>query len=233
MSEQRFYYDIQSIKKKLVVTDQPLLHQWCHVLRLAVGDTVVLFDGSGRDVVYQIKALSKGHAELLHKSDTSVEPPHREVWLAWSLLKRENNELVIQKATELGVSHLVPLIADRCIRSHVSQVRSDRWQRIITEAAEQCGRGNLPKLSEPKTVTDILLEHEPGKVAVCRQVDNQQSTTLISSQTVLVMVGPEGGWSPAEEQLFESHNLATLQLGQFTLRAETAAVVAVAKVATS
>lgn len=216
--------------KRVIVTNPELLHQWRHVLRLKLDDTVTLFDGSENEAIYQIKRLSKKQAELLRQSKKQAEVPKKEICLAWSLLKRENNEFVIQKATELGVSRLTPLLADRCVRSHVSQVRSDRWQKIITEAAEQCGRSNLPILDEPKNISAILQQQPPGHIAVCRVAEQKDVARSKLDDIRLVLVGPEGGWSPAEEQLFDAHKLASLQLGQFTLRAETAAMVAVSKI---
>ena len=230
MSGHRFFINQKLAEgKNITVTNKGLLHQWLTVLRFAPGEIVVLFDGHGTEATYVLDLLKKNRAELILKSTNKPLMPRRKVCLAWSLLKRENNELVIQKATELGVSHLLPVVSERCVRSHVSSVRSDRWQRIATEAAEQCGRSDVPKISDAISLLEIVNQHNQSLV-VCR-AGGQQATDIEKNTDITVLIGPEGGWSSEEEQLFDTHNITSLSLGQFTLRAETAAIVAAAKVA--
>ncbi len=228
MSMRRFYLATGEVGKTTVsVSDNQLLHQWQRVLRYVPGDEVVLFDGKHADVRYKIVQIQKKQVKLTKIQDEPRRLPNREVSLAWSLLKRENNELIIQKATELGVSRLTPLIADRCIRSDVSKTRSDRWQKIAIEAAEQCGRSDIPKLQEPVTVDEFVQAESGANLLICRIEDAPDQAVLSSTEPVSIAIGPEGGWSEREEQMFQENALQTLPLGQFTLRAETAAIVAV------
>src|SRR5690606_1327650 len=93
--------------------DAKLLHQWNNVLRFRAGQEVVLFDGLRHDRLYKIDELKKDAAHLLHVTDFERQEPKRNVYLLWSLLKKDKNDWVLQKATELGASHFLPLLADR------------------------------------------------------------------------------------------------------------------------
>jgi 16S rRNA (uracil1498-N3)-methyltransferase len=229
MSTHRFFINQKlSRNKRLSVTDEALLHQWRAVLRLTPGARIILFDGEGSEAIYEVGSLTKKRADLILQSVTKPVLPKRKVHLAWSLLKRENNELIIQKATELGVSQLIPIMAERCVRSHVSNTRTDRWQRIATEAAEQCGRGDIPLISGAVSPADLINSQPRESLIVCR-VGNQHQQNFIGDSGITVLVGPEGGWSPNEERLFDEHEVTSLSLGQFTLRAETAAIIATSK----
>lgn len=222
----RFYIAPQTIKLQhsFWVHDERLVSQWNKVLRYQAGDQVVLFDGIETERLYKILEIKPDEAHVELVTDFERQTPAKDVYLLWSLLKKDKNDWVLQKATELGVSHFVPLLAER---SEKTGFDVERAQKIIIEAAEQCGRGDIPTVREPMLVKTAI-EHLGEKVAlhICEQ--GSQSADSLPA-TLGVLVGPEGGWSDAEKQLFEQHNLPGLGLGQFTLRAETAAVVASSK----
>ncbi|MDQ5971871.1 MAG: rRNA (uracil1498-N3)-methyltransferase [Patescibacteria group bacterium] len=208
------------------VREQRLVDQWRKVLRFRVGQEVVLFDGQGHEKLYSLNELAKDHAKLELLTDFVAKLPSKDVYLFWSLLKKDKNDWVMQKATELGVSHLVPVLAERSEKTGFNQ---ERAQKIIIEAAEQCGRGDIPKLRQPLLLQTALHEFA-GKVPlfVCEQHELTKPRQPNYSE-VGVLIGPEGGWSDQEKQLFVTQEIGRLPLGDFTLRAETAAVAAAAK----
>lgn len=209
------------LKHKTWLHDAKILHQWRKVLRFEVGREVVLFDGNGNDRLYKITKLAEDEAGL--ELVTKLEPvvPKREVYLLWSLLKKDKNDWVLQKCTELGVSHFVPIIADR---SEKLGFDVERAERIVTEAVEQCGRSEVPKIREPIGVQGAIDQFASGlTLLVCEQATDTTNVGDITG-SIAVMVGPEGGWSDAEKQLFINKQLKHYAFSDFTLRAETACV---------
>jgi len=222
----RFYTGSAKLEHYLELQDKRLLDQWRKVLRFRPGQEVILFDGHGQEKLYSLNELSKDHATLELITEFEAKIPLREVYLFWSLLKKDKNDWVLQKATELGVSHFVPLLAER---SEKTGFNIERAQKIVIEAAEQCGRSDIPSIREPMLLQTALHEFS-GKLPmfVCEQHELIKPKTP-NYQEVGVLIGPEGGWSESEKQLFVTQEVGRLQLGEFTLRAETACVTAVAK----
>jgi 16S rRNA (uracil1498-N3)-methyltransferase len=221
----RFYVADLVLKQDFWLQDERLLHQWRKVLRFQPGQEVVLFDGVGHDRLYRLIELTDrdAHLELV----TQLEPklPAKDICLFWSLLKKDKNDWVLQKATELGVSHFVPLLADR---SEKTGFNAERAEKIVIEAAEQCGRSDIPTIREPVTVATALKEFK-NKISlyICEQ--NSSDAGSSAQKELGILIGPEGGWSEAEKELFKEQSINHLNLHDFTLRAETAAVTAIAK----
>lgn len=223
----RFYvgHDVE-LKHDFWLHDMRLLNQWRRVLRMQAGQEVLLFDGERTDRLYRITEITDKEAHLSYVTDYERQLPKRDIYLAWALLKKDKNEWVIQKATELGVSHFVPLIADR---SEKLGFDTERMHKIAIEAAEQCGRSDIPVVRDPMHVSTFLDESKDQiDIYICEQSTDEP--VLSDDNSSCVMIGPEGGWSDAERQLFADHNLKHIQLNDLTLRAETAAVVAAATV---
>ena len=150
--------------------------------------------------------------------------PKIHVYLLWALLKKDNNELIIQKATELGVRNFVPIIAER---SQKTSLNIDRAKKIIIEATEQCGRADIAEIREPILISEALAEYQDLPLYVCER--GEYATNIDQLKKIGLLIGPEGGWSDAEKALFNKLNLAVLNIASFTLRAETAAIIAVSK----
>lgn len=210
--------------------DERLIHQWRKVLRFGVEQQVVLFDGATHDRLYKISEINDREAHLQHITDMERKVPSLEIYMLWSLLKKDKNDWVLQKCTELGVSHFIPLLADR---SEKTGFNLERAEKIVIEAAEQCGRSDIPTVREPMRVETALNELQQKIILyVCEQSESSLQPTADSSQLqnpVGVLVGPEGGWSDAEKQLFKDKDIKHLNLHNFTLRAETATVAAATK----
>lgn len=231
MKQHRFYVPLLQLPagKQVVLTDSQILHQWRKVLRFSVGKQVVLFNGK-EEALYEIVRFDKQQAYLKPQAELKRLVPERQVWLAWSVLKKDKNDWVIQKGTEAGVSHFLPLQADNCEPSHVSNARLDRWQKICVEASEQCGRSDIPVIYEPLTVKEALMKLKTQvDITYIMEQNSASSARAHEHQRVAVCIGPEGGWSDSEKQLFKDEHIETFTISPFTLRAETAAIIASAQ----
>jgi 16S rRNA (uracil1498-N3)-methyltransferase len=221
----RFYIDDElELKHDFWLHEERLLSQWRKVLRFQAGQEIVLFDGKTHDRLYKIEELTEREAHLIHITDFERKVPRREVYLFFALLKKDKNDWVLQKCTELGVSHFVPLLADR---SEKTGFNLERAQKITIEASEQCGRSDIPSVREPMLIGTALNEFKDRiQLFICEQEGGDAELNLDQAG---VLIGPEGGWSDKEKDLFKVANIPHLNLHDFTLRAETACVAAVTK----
>ncbi len=218
----RFYIEESlSGKREIRIEDDKLLHQLRDVFRLESGDEVVFFDGRGIDYKCKVNVLAKreGVFEKINEERSFI--PSMQVTLLMSVIKKENFELVVEKATEIGVSKIVPVTTERTL---VKNLNTERLQRIMIEASEQCGRGDIPSLGET-----IDLETALNEYSDVIAFDISGTSSLQSSSSSALLIGPEGGWSEKELELLKSKNIKVAKLGDTTLRAETAAIVACAK----
>ncbi len=220
----RFYIaDKFQLKKDFWLHDESLLWQWNRVLRFREGQKVILFDGKQTDRLYHLVKIDKTEAHLQMVTELDRQLPSRHVYLFFSLLKKDNNDLILQKCTELGVSNFVPLLAERSVRDNFN---TERARKIVIEASEQCGRSNIPSIREPMHVQTALTEyHDKAQLFICEQGTKSPPKISKDARTG-IFIGPEGGWSEAEKQFFQDQKLAHLHVSNFTLRAETAAVTA-------
>lgn len=222
MKMHRFYTGDIELRHEFWMHEPKLIHQWYRVLRFREGQEVVLFDGLARDRLYKILKIEKDQAYLQHVTDFERKTPAKDIYLLWSLLKKDNNDWILQKATEIGVSHFLPLLADR---SQKSGFNLERARKIVIEAAEQCGRSDIPAVREPMRVdTAISQLHDKIDLYICEQ-GGKDYVELTANEGLGLLVGPEGGWSDNEIEMFAASNIKQLNLHDFTLRAETAAIV--------
>lgn len=231
MKHHRFYMAGSLTRGRVRVSDRRLLHQWRKVLRAKPGQEVILFNDT-YEAIYQINELSLDQAQLQFVEDRQRQLPPRTVYLVWSLLKRDKNDWIIQKATELGVTHFLPVQADRCLPADISHVRLERWHKIAVEASEQSGRSDIPSIAEPQSLAPLLNQLRDKKVLLYQtEQGSGMSLDIAESEPAAVCIGPEGGWSDEEHALFHTMGAEALELSAFTLRAETAAIVASAHLA--
>lgn len=222
MKLNRFYTEDKIGENKAIsITRDSLVNQLKNVFRLVKGDEVVLFDNSGFDYHVLIEEYNKDSVSFTVKEvNQNIVVPQRETYLFVSLVKKDNFEWISQKATELGVSHIIPLISER---TEKKDINLDRVKKIIVEAAEQSGRGTLPILYD---VTDL-----PTALSKYGHIKSIAWHTLASkfvsqdvAESIGAYIGPEGGWSPAELDLFRDHGVAAKSLGPQVLRSETAVI---------
>ncbi|MFA5997227.1 MAG: RsmE family RNA methyltransferase [Candidatus Paceibacterota bacterium] len=203
------------------VTNETLLNQWRNVLRMTDGDQAILFDGSGSESLCVFVSLTKKNALLRVIETKKGLVPEREVTLYMALIKKDNFELVLEKATEIGVTKIIPVQMDR---SEKKGVNYERAQKIVREAAEQSGRATVPTLGEiidVNKIPDGVVVFEPRGEISAREYFNTHTNTPVA-----VCIGPEGGFTDDELASFHARNMPIVSTGSQILRAETAAVVA-------
>lgn len=218
--------DELELTQSIWVNDLRLKNQWLKVLRYRQGDQLVLFDGIRTERLYKIAEIEpNGGLRLELVTEFERKLPDRQIYLFFSLLKKDKNEWVLQKCTELGVTNFVPILADR---SEKTGFNKERAEKIVIEAAEQCGRSDIPDIREPITLDNAVKAYKDSvQLMVCDETLEQNEQ--LSESPVGIFIGPEGGWTDEELRIFESSNVGHLHLGKLTLRAETAAVAAVTK----
>ena len=203
------------------------------VLRLATGDDVLVFDGRGRQHAARVEIVARRRAEVRIGSPVAAaaEPATR-LTLAAALLKADSFDHVVRDATMMGVAAIQPLITDR---TEVPAARSgrvarvDRWRRLALSAVKQCGRASLPEIREPQALAAVL-ESLPLPLITLAEPSLAAGRSALPSAPLeaTVLVGPEGGWSPAERDRLVAAAATFLQLGERTLRADAAPLVAMA-----
>ena len=147
------------------------------------------------------------------------------IWLCQALIKKDNFEMVTQKVVEIGVSVIVPILAER---SEKKKVNMERLKKIAVEASEQSGRADVPEIFEETTLVDLFESGAlpPDKIALdLTGIDFHKFVSGLNPVgAIAVFVGPEGGWSEKEIEFFKQHNVSILSLGSQILRAETASI---------
>jgi 16S rRNA (uracil1498-N3)-methyltransferase len=205
-------------------------HHAREVLRLRTGAPVLVFDGEGQEWVAQLEEVSRRTvvARLLHAVEARPE-----FALAMAALKGDRMELVIQKATELGVCEIWPVVTfrtDAAARPALHGSRSDRWERVASGAAEQCGRAVVPGIAPTTTLEGLIQRPFEGARAVLLETPGHQALSSLRvdpTSPLLLLVGPAGGFEAEEATALLAAAFAAASLGPRILRAETAAVAAV------
>lgn len=226
MKIHRFIGAFSLEKDHLTLTDPALVHQMGRVLRLQVGESVILCDGQGTDAQGVIELIDKKTVVVeIRERRANVSEPTRHVILCLAMLKREHLELAVQKATEVGVSEIIPLITARTIKQNANV---ERLQIIAREAAEQSGRGRVPVVHEPTSFDEVCKKAEGQSQSFFFDLHAPILDTRypILDTPIRLFIGPEGGWTPEERKQAESQGLIIAGLGPRTLRGETAAMIA-------
>lgn len=228
MRHHRFYIPPKDreLRHDLWINDARLLRQWRKVLRLNEGDEVILFDGLDHERLYRISTLKPDAAHLDHITDMEKSRPRRKLHVMWASLKKDKNEWVVQKCTEIGASNFTPIISDR---TENKSIDIERLTSIAIEAAEQCGRSDIPTIHEPMSLRQAVSSHTGSTNLYYGDAKDKEGEALRDGGDAGVLIGPEGGWTETEIAYFVEQGLSSVALGDFTLRAETAAVVAASK----
>lgn len=214
------------------------LHHMTRVLRLVPGDRIIVADPAGAAAEATIVALSP-EAAVADIDAPMARPVRPRIVLAPGMARRERMEFTVQKATELGVDEIWPVLTERCVvRLDEDRAgrRTERWRRIAEEAAKQSQRSDVPPVREPITLSalaaevgrfDVVLvpweEASAGGLGIGSALDAAGAT---AATTVLIVIGPEGGLTESEVAVLEAAGGVVVTLGDTVLRTETAAVVA-------
>lgn len=199
------------------------------VRRVRQGDTIELLDDHGRVFRGEVTSLTAERAEVaIRERITDGHESPLDLTLAVAALKGDKLDLVIEKAVELGVTRVVVFSSDRSL-GHPSPARLQRWQRIAVSAAKQCGRSRVPAIEGPEPIQSVASRSADVRV-VCWEghPTNAPAPPPIHASSVLVIVGPEGGFTHEEIEALRLTGVQSISLGPRILRGETAAIVAVA-----
>ena len=217
MNHRFFVPDRIEVGATIVLPEEERRH--ARVLRVRDGEDVEVFDSFGRNYV----GLFEGSGVIVLR-ETGNREPATSIHLAMSIIQLDKFELVLQKATELGVQSFVPLIADRMdVRIERVQGKEDRWRKIVLEAVKQSGRSKIPPI-EPSVKFDDAIRRAGQKIVF--DVDAPSRATA-NGQRTTIFIGPEGGFTERELELARNAGAGFERLGPRRLRAETAALAAV------
>jgi 16S rRNA (uracil1498-N3)-methyltransferase len=236
----RFYVSPENWNPGAPVLPESEAHHARDVLRVRRGEKIVLFNGQGREITAEIVDLGKDQIQLrkLHEAET---PALRcRIVLGQAIPKGKNMELIVQKAVEIGAAEIAPIISDRTIvqvDSETAAQKQSRWQQIAIEAAKQCGQNWLPRMHAPKKLAELFSgaseelfdlrligSLQPDAQHLKKILEDYSSEHQFRPRNVLMLIGPEGDFTPAELSLARRHGCQPITLGPIILRVETAAI---------
>jgi 16S rRNA (uracil1498-N3)-methyltransferase len=233
VSVPRFHVPDAAPGARLALPDH-LAHHARDVLRVARGGVVRVFDGRGGEYAAEVEEVTRQGVRL-HVAG-AVEPRPESalrLLLAVAPLKGDLMELVVQKATELGAAEVLPVVTartDAVARPALKGTRQERWEKVAAGAAEQCGRAVVPRIAPATTLSAFLATSFDARRLI---LDEQRGGASLRSlgaapPSVLLLVGPAGGWEPREVAAASAAGFERVSLGPRVLRAETAAIAALA-----
>ena len=234
----RFYVMPENWNADPPVLREAELHHARDVLRLEPGERVVVFNGRGHEIMAEITKVTRKEIQMRKLHEARVPPLRCEITLAQAIPKGKNMDLIVQKAVELGAAKIAPIISDRTIvhlQDKEAVQKQAKWQQVAVEAAKQCGQNWLPTVQIPRKLSDFFDGIAPLQIRLIGslQSDAVHLKTVLAEYesehesrptSVLMCIGPEGDFTPAELNLARSHGCRPITLGPIILRVETAAI---------
>lgn len=231
----RFYIPPHLWNPDQLALDQGEAHHALDVLRMKAGDRATVFNGQGAEATVEFASVEKGKIALRKISANKSAPLTCALTLGQAIPKGKNMDLIVEKATELGAAGIVPLLSERTVvRADAEEALSkrDKWQRVAIEAAKQCGQNWVPAVSKPQTPKEFFQSGEKFDLMLIAslQADSRKLKEVLAelgakkASRVLVLVGPEGDFTPAEINLAKNAGCRPITLGPIILRTETAAI---------
>ena len=215
-------------------------HHLAHVMRAQIGDAITVVDAAGQAAEMVVTALTRDVVHLRMQRVLPAETEGREVVLVQALLKGEKMDFVVQKAAELGTACVCPIVTEHVVVRYDAKkaaAKAARWQKIADEAAKQCGRRTLMTVAPVVSLTELLRDSgdigaaDTATVFCYEQEERQSMRTVLrgtEARRVTLIVGAEGGFSPAEAAAVTAAGGQSVSLGHRILRAETASLTALA-----
>lgn len=240
----RFHLPPHECRGPALTLAGPEAHHALRVLRVQTGERITLLDGAGSVLDCLVAAHTRDDLSLEVIRRQTAPPPPCAITLLQALPKGKIIEAVIQKATELGVARIVPLLSERVLTQldpHTAQTKADKWQHIAIEATKQSGNPWLPKVETPLTPADFLARGEKFDLPLvaCLEAGSRHPRAWFdlfrhehgrTPATVAVWIGPEGDFTPEEYRAIQASGARPMTLGQLVLRVETAATCALSVV---
>ncbi len=240
MAKHRFYIPAERWNPEHLVLEDEEAHHCLDVMRCREGDRVIVFDGAGSEAEAEIAEAAKGAVRLTATRLDTTPRPRAAITLGQAVPKGKNMDLIIQKATELGASRLVPLLSERTVvqlDGEDLERKRQKWQRVAIEACKQCGQNWIPEVAAPMKVEAFARQvRDPLRLVAAIGPGSRPLKAILAAlaedagdarpTAATVMIGPEGDFTPAEIATALSHGFAPLSLGSIVLRSETAAIYA-------
>lgn len=227
------------VGNKIEIADKNTYTHIVRSLRIKVGEKLLLIDEN--QIQYEVvidEILKNSLLTTAKKSYQSTRKLDFELYLAQSPLKSDAQNLVMEKATELGASGVYPIFTDNCaLKKSFIEAKIEKYQKIIFEASKQCERADIPTCFNLTTLEKVVKADKFDKILAFTERSASYSlreylsqNPIEKAQKILVIIGPEGGFSKKEFEFFTKHNIITLSLGELILKAETAVVVALGNI---
>ena len=234
----RFFISPDQVSgSRITVTDEDVRHI-ATVLRMKTGDELLLCDGQGTEYTVRIAEISRARIETEIVGRLNQESRYPRITLGQGLPKSDKMDWIVQKATELGVTAIAPLVTERTIvKIRDEQKRAVRWQKIAKEAAMQSNRPDIPQIERIRSFRDFIFSLDPDPSTLFlfpweegtepfRNVLRQKSGVM----NIVVLIGPEGGFSSSEAEAAKGRGFHLVSLGPNILRTETAAIAALSMI---
>jgi len=235
----RFYVSPENWDPLRLVLRGSEAHHARNVLRMEAGDKLVLFNGVGRELTAEITNVNDDEILLRKLHDSETAPLRCRIVLGQAIPKGKNMDLIVLKAVEIGAAEIAPIISDRTVvqlDSETASQKQTKWQQIAIEAAKQCGQNWLPLVQAPKKLSEFFSTSDQTfdlRLIGSLQPDAQHLKKILEiysseqgsrPRSVLMLVGPEGDFTPAELALARRYGCQPITLGPIILRVETAAI---------
>ena len=234
----RFYLAPEQWNAGTLTLAGPEAHHARNVLRLEPGEKVVVFDGWGRELTGEIVSTDSSGLQLRKLHEAQTPPLRCQITLGQAIPKGKNMDLIVQKAVEIGASEIAPIVSDRTVvrlDDESAHAKQAKWQTVAIEAAKQCGQNWLPQVHAPQTMAQFFNERrrfdlqligslQSDAVHLKKILADYESEHGSRPRSVLMLVGPEGDFTPAELSLARSHGCRPITLGPIVLRVETASI---------
>lgn len=230
MTIHRFFVSQVTATGDKIILQGDISWQIIKVLRLKVGDTIVLFDGTGKEHSVILENIEKHQViGILVNTYDNLSEPQTQITLYQALTPREKFETILQKGTEIGVASFVPIETTRSLVKvrDIKEEKIRRWEKIIQEATEQSERGKVPTLEKPVSFEEAITQGvKKGIVYIAWEDEKENDLNVFSKdikeESIGLFIGPEGGFTPEEILYAQKMGAITISLGPRILRTETA-----------
>lgn len=223
----RFYAPPEQVQQTRVFLTIDETRHLRDVLRLREGENIQVFNGHGKEFLCSIEEIGKQKTTLkiIKEILPSAPESNLELSLAVALLKGEKFDLVIQKAVELGIMEIIPIITKRTdVKLKDADKKIERWRKIILEASKQCGRAKLMKIDKVVDFADFIQSDRNQKILFSER-NGTNFAEIKGDENIIAIIGSEGGWEESEIEFAKENGVKIITLGGRILRAETAAIV--------
>ena len=230
-----FFIESDNVKNNIIkISDKENYKHIAKSLRAKIGEYLYLIDE--KQIQYETLIKEITSTEIIceiKKSYISNRDLDFDLYLAQSPLRSDAQLTIMEKATELGIREVFPIITDNCVvAASLLEKKQEKWQKVMYEASKQCERAKIPQCRKPQKINELLESENFDKILVMAERSTETSlkeylsaNPIKKNEKILVIIGPEGGFSQKEFDYFKSKNLPLITLGDLILKAETAVVV--------